>query len=256
MRGLQFGIWPVCHRSQGGRLESGAVSASCEDVVGGDSLFDVLSGSGDTDGDDSRGDATDSAPSSCSDHAVDDQGEDGGNNQASDTSLGHSSSTSSSIGSSSSSAAQSNATSSSESSTDDSVHSEGAAPATALGRFTALATCAVVGGTISYYRDGRFEAKCRRHGCRMTRTSKAHRSAAGGQGRPCGLLAAWLRFGQECEHMVAAADHRNPFVLMAFDFAERRSARAAMRECVGGEAALAYERPQRDGEGSEPERVP
>ena len=124
MRGLQFGIWPVCHRSQGGRPESGAVSASCEDVVGGDSLSDVLSGSGDTDGDDSRGDPTDSAPSSCSDHAVDDQGEDGGNNSASDTSLGHSSSTSSSVGSSSSSAAQSNATSSSESSTDDSVHSE------------------------------------------------------------------------------------------------------------------------------------
>jgi hypothetical protein len=221
-----------------------------------DPLYDVMSGSGDTDGDDSHDESTDSAPSNCSHHVVGGQSDGDGNNRASDTISGDSSSASSYTGSSSSSAATSSPTSANGSSIDGSAHSEGAAPAAPLGRFAALATCAVVGGTISYYRDGRFEAKCRRHGCRMTRTSREHRTVAGGQGRPCGLLAAWLRFGEECEAMVAATDHRNPFVLMAFDYAERRSARAAMRECVGGETVLAFERPQRDGEGSEPERVP
>lgn len=118
------------------------------------------------------------------------------------------------------------------------------------------------GGSITFYPNknragGRFQAKCGiiEHGdrCRLTRTSnppaRSRRNLA--QGRPLGLLAAWLEMGtvvdNQEEHLAMAA-----FVLLG----DRTRCRQELLESPGGRALAAHERAQRAGEGEEPDGEP
>jgi hypothetical protein len=98
-----------------------------------------------------------------------------------------------------------------------------------------------------------FYAVCPRadHGrCILTRSAHAGRTAA--QGRPLGLLAAWVLAADDCETK-EAHKRRTP---------TKEQRLAARRDLVqGGQEGLAQEffgleRPQRDGEDSEPDRAP
>ena len=124
------------------------------------------------------------------------------------------------------------------------------------GREAAHLTKDVEGGYITVYlADNRMVAHCRRHGpreCRLTRGLQA--SAAAGrraQGRPLGLLLAWLRC---CDQFDDAAEHKGhrPFP----NHEDRLAARTAFAAEADAEAWLACERPRREGEGLEPEAVP
>ena len=71
-----------------------------------------------------------------------------------------------------------------------------------------------------------------------------------GQGRPLGLLAAWLRSAcrTDCE---SRAEH------MAYkpSLQERKDARIAVKELEGAERFLEFERAREEGEPSEPEAI-
>ena len=116
-------------------------------------------------------------------------------------------------------------------------------------------------GKISFYRgSGNFECVCLREnhngGCRLTRTSKPScRAGREGQGRPLGLMAAWLLCDLE---IGSRAEHTNPFLVLGVISKEKRvEGRRRLRALPSGAALEACERPLRDDEpGSEPESVP
>ncbi len=113
---------------------------------------------------------------------------------------------------------------------------------------SALASVELPHGRISYYRKGDFAAKCFRHpGCFLTRTAKGGRRES--QGRPCGLLAAWLDSdaATKVEHMRLARQ---------LDCEVRRSHRLQLPSCIGGPELLAFERPCREDEDDEPIELP
>lgn len=115
-------------------------------------------------------------------------------------------------------------------------------------------TAAVGEGFIAYYDKGkRFQATCTQQGhvrCRLTRTSNESASR-GAQGRPVGLMAAWL--GHKC----GPDEHRNPFLVHSFGHGDRLAARRLLRQAPGGDALQACERVRRADEAdSEPEGVP
>ena len=122
---------------------------------------------------------------------------------------------------------------------------EGADPVLRIG---AIATVGLEGGDIRYYRKGDFTATCRFHpGCILTRTSMPGRRPA--QGRPLGLLAAWLSLRPESK-----AEHFNRANWP--DAARRQAARVELSHVFGSAELFACERPRRDGEGVEPDGCP
>ena len=106
---------------------------------------------------------------------------------------------------------------------------------------------------------GRFQATCGNPAhqgdlCRLTRTSAP--SARGGQragpqGRPLGLLAAWLAAAPTA---ATAEDHKAAVAFL--DIEERRSAREELMKLPSGRSLAELERPQRTGESPEPLGMP
>ncbi len=93
--------------------------------------------------------------------------------------------------------------------------------------------------------------------CRLNRSAKPSGKNKESQGRPLGLLLAWLKCGCDYEnkashHRITTPDFIHTEAKLSFD--KRSEARAEMQEkdpeSYGRVAAL--ERPQRDGEGQEP----
>ena len=132
-------------------------------------------------------------------------------------------------------------------------------PGPPIGPGVADVTVFLVGiGRISYYAYGnRFEASCDSsiHTiCRLTRTSRADRRDRNeAQGRPMGLLAAWLLANGL---FTTKMDHRETAVIMSFSHEERMDARAYITALPNGPLLLSYERMQRVGEGIEPLGLP
>ena len=122
----------------------------------------------------------------------------------------------------------------------------------ALARNKALLTTTVEGGTISYYAQGFFTATCRQPGhgkCVLSRTSVGGSRAQ--QGRPLGLMVAWLgaahRHATKAEHW----DRRRwP------DHATRLHHRGLLRQLPGGPSLLEQERTLEAGEPEEPLECP
>ena len=124
------------------------------------------------------------------------------------------------------------------------------------GREAAHLTKDVEGGYITVYlADNRMVAHCRRHGpreCRLTRGLQASAAASRrAQGRPLGLLLAWLRC---CDEFADAAEHKGHRPFPSHE--ARLAARTAFAAEADSEAWFAVERPRREGEGLEPEAVP
>ena len=114
-------------------------------------------------------------------------------------------------------------------------------------------------GKISVYRkQNRFEAVCNQHDgkCVLTRSGKEHKGVGReGQGRPVGLMAAWLDMA-DC--FDTAAEHMNPMVPVCVAREDRQAARERVKVLEGGVALLGQERPKDTsrGEESEPDFVP
>ena len=115
-------------------------------------------------------------------------------------------------------------------------------------------------GKIAYYvHDHRFEAQCNCHKkCRLTRTSRGSLLASKqGQGRPLGLLAAWLMLTHGPAPPASKDEHRDPFLIALISHEDRRAARRILKSSVDGRALLSFERESRSEEAtSEPEVVP
>ena len=102
-------------------------------------------------------------------------------------------------------------------------------------------------------------AFCPKHeDCRKNRTVRefagggravAPGTARAGQGRPVGLLMAWLRAADEYGDMEA---HTAPMVTEMLTRGARRQAREIFKARPGAEEFLSHERPRRDGEDDEP----
>jgi hypothetical protein len=114
--------------------------------------------------------------------------------------------------------------------------------------------------TISVYADGRFEAVCHhedhvpRRRCRLTRTREGSDDpAAAAQGRPLGLIAAWLLSNQDFSDK---SEHSSIFAVFLQSLAARQAARVRLKALPGGVELLGYERRQRDGEPEEPIDLP
>jgi len=121
-----------------------------------------------------------------------------------------------------------------------------------------------MGGSITFYdqkdgpNKGRFQAVCGNtamHGklCRLTRTSaeSARHDGAEAQGRPLGLLAAWLAAADFTETM---EDHKSAVAFLSKQ--ERSDARQQLMELPSGQRLAELERPRKPGEGPEPDGMP
>jgi hypothetical protein len=113
-------------------------------------------------------------------------------------------------------------------------------------------------GKISFYQKSlSFETCCFCPGhddCRLTRSAKPSKwKTRLGQGRPLGLLVAWL---MNTNSLGDKAEHCNAFVVMGLSQEIRLAARDTLRGMPNGQALLDCERPLKDGEGPEPEDVP
>ena len=109
----------------------------------------------------------------------------------------------------------------------------------------------VPGGKLTFYSKGYITATCSnpRHGkCVMSRSTLVGRAL--GQGRPLGLMKAWLQLGRTCPSKEAHWDKS-----LWPDLAARRLARVELETMDGALDILGCERPQRPGEGSEPDVV-
>ena len=117
----------------------------------------------------------------------------------------------------------------------------------------------VQGGYLKYHRKTQqIVAHCLRHGdrlCRLTRTVKgAAGRARAGQGRPLGLLCAWLQASDRAE-LDSSEEHKHFSTLSPLSFEERMTARAEFTALPGHEQWLAIERPPRYEEDLEPEVI-
>ena len=108
-------------------------------------------------------------------------------------------------------------------------------------------------GELVYYpKQNRIDAFCRNpthmeSACRRSRTLKASDSVnREGQGRPLGLLVAWLRKGTSCESQHFHTRH------CIVSFAERKAAREWFSQLAGSESFTSVERARREGESEEP----
>ena len=114
-------------------------------------------------------------------------------------------------------------------------------------------------GRISYYRNGNFQATCKRPGhldCNQTRRGRrdAIADAASSStappraqtgGRPLGYLAAWI---SDCHAGETKAEHTSGWTIMAITPEKCRRAREVLGGLPGGQDLMAYERPLRPGE--------
>lgn len=115
-------------------------------------------------------------------------------------------------------------------------------------RLDALGSVELAGGSIRYYRKGDFVALCRFHPkCILARTSREGRRLA--QGRPLGLLAAWLG-------LVADTKEQHMSKNQWPNQASRLEHRAMLAAMPGGPELLAYERRRRRGEDEKPVALP
>ena len=115
----------------------------------------------------------------------------------------------------------------------------------------------VDGGRIAYYaRYKVFEATCERHKrCRVDRVScRSSNADRPGQGRPLGLLAAWLAIHHSI-HVSDAFEHLHPFIIAGISREQREAGRARVTAAVAGPQVLAKEGPKRIGEPDEPEAI-
>ena len=99
-----------------------------------------------------------------------------------------------------------------------------------------------------------FYAECKLHEqCRATRTSQAPARPSDrnrGQGRPLGLLAAWLDIAAQC---VSPADHKSRIVEISR--ADREKARIELKGISGSQDLFTHERARRDEEPEEPKFI-
>lgn len=135
-------------------------------------------------------------------------------------------------------------------------------PAAPRGRPQGLAlhTTYLPGGFVSYYSattksTARFQATCTHpaHGfCRLTRSSLAYAKEAQrpAQGRPLGLMSAWLAAGDSAQ-CPTKEDHEATVSFLSFE--QRASAMCDLLAAQNGPQLAARERPKRDDEGDEPE---
>eukprot|EP00971_Amphidinium_carterae_P050449 993618-Amphidinium_carterae.1 len=111
----------------------------------------------------------------------------------------------------------------------------------------------VPGGRLAYYDNkGLFQASCSRAGhgrCVLTRSALPGRRPA--QGRPLGLLVAWLGMG----HTVATKEQHWDKTLWPAKPA-REAAREELQQYAGGLELLACERALGAEEGEEPDDLP
>jgi hypothetical protein len=113
-------------------------------------------------------------------------------------------------------------------------------------------------GKISYYdRYSRFEATCHEahsghQACRLSKLSYPGANPA--QGRPVGLLAAWLKLSDV--GVSSRYEHLNPFTMALATQEVRLEARECVAGMPGGPELLSFERACRDGEPQEPEGLP
>ena len=129
-----------------------------------------------------------------------------------------------------------------------------------LDRGTADATVELPGGIGSIAYDARYKkfqatCRCRDHGysCKLSRTSQPSRAIVG-QGRPIGLMGAWLTV----ELVEMCSDHEahiSPFALAVLSVEKRRVARRLIMSLPGGPLLCSYERDLADGEPDEPEEL-
>jgi hypothetical protein len=112
------------------------------------------------------------------------------------------------------------------------------------------------GASISFYRDGRFEAVCRHcdHGpmgrCRLTRTSRISDDALeSAQGRPLGLLSSWLLSAKDYNWR---EEHGDMFAVYCQTLPMRQNARRVLMGLHGSRELANHERAQRPGEPEEP----
>jgi hypothetical protein len=130
-----------------------------------------------------------------------------------------------------------------------------AAPSAPIERNRSEVSVKFAGGTITWYKSSNtLVAYCGPHGqrCRLTRTANSSPKKLP-QGRPIGLLAAWLKMG--CG--ISSGDH-NLMRFLTFSHADRICARNELVTSTQAdlELLLSKERKPRDGEGDEPEGDP
>jgi hypothetical protein len=133
----------------------------------------------------------------------------------------------------------------------------GAALLAARGKATAQAS--VLGGVIRYYEKSRtFVASCDAHGfkCRWTRSAKkSNVSGRGGQGRPLGLLVAWLGSDHFCGREFASRE-KHCSMDPPPNRDQRRLARDAARTVADMAPLFAAERTPECSDDDEPDIVP
>ena len=124
-----------------------------------------------------------------------------------------------------------------------------------------VADCVVrlrCGSIISFYeKNSRFQATCGLHrSCVLTRTGTAsNRLGREGQGRPLGLMMAWLAAASQFSGE-GDGSHKEPMYIAGIPRKDREEGRATLRHTPFGPALLSCERPKLEDESSEPECVP
>ena len=108
-----------------------------------------------------------------------------------------------------------------------------------------LAQCAVPGGIIGFYANGKFQATCRiegHHACILTRQGFSAAGKGGDYrgGRPLGFMAAWLFHGIE-SHKPDKAEHWMPSAFL-FTHDVRLEARKKLLLLPGGSDLAAHEK--------------
>ena len=113
------------------------------------------------------------------------------------------------------------------------------------------------GGSISFYRDGRFEAVCRhcdhlpRGRCRLTRTCYGTgNDTCPAQGRPLGLMASWILTQS---NFADREDHTDLYAVYSQSHEQRCLAREQLKMLPDAADLLSHERKQRPDEPEEPE---
>eukprot|EP00971_Amphidinium_carterae_P191685 3803512-Amphidinium_carterae.3 len=121
-----------------------------------------------------------------------------------------------------------------------------------------MADCyvALPNGRLSFYANKQlFEARCTVKGhrqCVLSRTAQSKKARSSGSGRPLGLLMSFLSFGSSCSNK---EEHWCKETWATWNKAHRREQRRLLLQVPNGPEMMAYERPQRVGEESEPDDI-
>ena len=253
-------LWPVARRRHGPPRGLGAWAAceSSPSSSNNDGSSSASSPSHRTDGSGSGGDGSDAdrvrmCREDSGDHAAEVRPARGGVGSSSNSGSSYSSSSSSSSSASVMEMLRDVETASSSDAEDSSPSSSGGAPPAPavvpirVGRGRpAAAIVSVPNGRIAYYENTvDFYGYCLDplcHGCRLSRRGNA-RASNPAQGRPLGLLMAWIQASGTQAHI-----DKGPWP----DYEARCRARAALAAIDGANALFAFERARRPDEGDEP----